>query len=365
MGNQMFVKTEWKNGLSAKAIKSKKWSHNLFTKELEQFEVEYKTPLGTEKAYLSSVSCAPMPRREFKTNMEEFNNEVNKEADLAIASKSSGVFSGLTLNSTFYNVLKNLKGLEVKLKSTGRWGALERRLRVRNFITTECNDTYIIGLLTTQIQKDAKEEAHETLKIAEKHYMSSKLETYAERVELTRFMEEGANRLSSFPTWEPNMDTWPYIAEQSVEETYGTFTSRCHNMQTLKLDEQNDQIRWIEIVRELVKTFEEMETDSTAKSNPAFIHLKEKVKNVFKQANRQWHQNKNTIWNEKKGMGERMLNLADDMGRSINQRVDDLQVVLGVKRGLEDNSDFDSSSDEENEPINKKQRVNDEYNKPS
>ena len=45
------------------------------------------------------------------------------------------------------------------------------------------------------------------------------------------------------------------------------------------------------------------------------------------------------------------------MGRSIHQRVDDLQVVLGVKRGLRDNSDFDSSSDEENEPINKKQRV--------
>jgi hypothetical protein len=47
-------------------------------------------------------------------------------------------------------------------------------------------------------------------------------------------------------------------------------------------------------------------------------------------------------------MGERILNLADDMGRSIHQRVDHLQVLLGVKRGLRDNSDFDSSSDEEN-----------------
>ena len=32
-----------------------------------------------------------------------------------------------------------------------------------------------------------------------------------------------------------------------------------------------------------------------------------------------------------------------------------------MKRGLEENSDFDSS-DDEYEPINKKQRVNDEYN---
>ena len=38
-------------------------------------------------------------------------------------------------------------------------------------------------------------------------------------------------------------------------------------------------------------------------------------------------------------------------------------MAIGVKRGLEENSDFDSS-DDEYEPINKKQRVNDEYNKP-
>ena len=36
-------------------------------------------------------------------------------------------------------------------------------------------------------------------------------------------------------------------------------------------------------------------------------------------------------------------------------------MAIGVKRGLEENSDFDSS-DDEYEPINKKQRVNDEYN---
>ena len=67
-------------------------------------------------------------------------------------------------------------------------------------------------------------------------------------------------------------------------------------------------------------------------------------------------QNQKTIWNTEKGMGERVFNLMDDMGRSINQCVDDLQVSIGIKRGLSDNSDFDSS-DEENESPTKKQRV--------
>ena len=67
-------------------------------------------------------------------------------------------------------------------------------------------------------------------------------------------------------------------------------------------------------------------------------------------------QNQKTIWNTEKGMGERILRLADDMGRSIHQCVDDLQVSIGIKRGLSDNSDFDSS-DEENESPTKKQRV--------
>ena len=75
--------------------------------------------------------------------------------------------------------------------------------------------------------------------------------------------------------------------------------------------------------------------------------------------------NQKTIWNTEKRIGERILNLADDMGRSIHQRVDDLQVVLCVNRGFRDNSDFDSSSDEENDmcqnvsSLHKKQRLND------
>ena len=73
----------------------KKWSHSKFTKQIEEFEVEYKTPQGIQKGYLSSNTNAPMPRREFKTNYkanesvskhvkkmeEEFNKAVNEEAE--------------------------------------------------------------------------------------------------------------------------------------------------------------------------------------------------------------------------------------------------------------------------------------------
>ena len=55
-------------------------------------------------------------------------------------------------------------------------------------------------------------------------------------------------------------------------------------------------------------------------------------------------------WNNEKGLGERVLNLVDDMGRSINER-------LGLKRKISECSEDFYSSDEENESPNKKQRV--------
>ena len=81
----------------------------------------------------------------------------------------------------------------------------------------------------------------------------------------------------------------------------------------------------------------------------SLIHLAfaRDVQQIVNRAKEIHRQNQKTIWNTEKGMGERILNLADDMGRSIHQRVDDLQVVLGVKRGLCDNSDFDSSDEDE------------------
>ena len=64
----------------------------------------------------------------------------------------------------------------------------------------------------------------------------------------------------------------------------------------------------------------------------------------------------NEVKQASKAVGSTAVELMDDMGRSINQCVDDLQVSIGIKRGLSDNSDFDSS-DEENESPTKKQRV--------
>ena len=99
----------------------------------------------------------------------------------------------------------------------------------------------------------------------------------------------------------------------------------------------------------------------------SLIHLAfaRDVQQIVNRAKEIHRLNRKTIWNTEKGIGERILNLADDMGRSIHQRVDDLQVVLGVNRGFRDNSDFDSSSDEENDmcqnvsSLHKKQRLND------
>ena len=61
-----------------------------------------------------------------------------------------------------------------------------------------------------------------------------------------------------------------------------------------------------------------------------------------------------------KTIGQQVLNTISDMGRSINERVEDLQVTIGVKRALDDNSDFDSSDDENFEPNNKKHKKGEE-----
>ena len=45
-------------------------------------------------------------------------------------------------------------------------------------------------------------------------------------------------------------------------------------MQLLSIDEQNDQMRYIEIVKELVSFISQLENDSTASSNPMFKKIK-------------------------------------------------------------------------------------------
>ena len=121
-GLPMYIKTNPNDGLSASAKKSKKWSHSKFTKEIEEFEVEYKTPQGIQKGYLSSNANAPMPRREFKTNYkanesvskhvkkmeEEFNKAVNEEAERCGTSDYIGIFSGRKLE----DIRKALEKLE-------------------------------------------------------------------------------------------------------------------------------------------------------------------------------------------------------------------------------------------------------------
>ena len=184
--------------------------------------------------------------------------------------------------------------------------------------------------------------------------MSSRADTYGERVELDNFLQEGAARLASFPSWEPNTNDWPFMPVQTLAGATGRFYDRCHNMQLLSIDEQNDQMRYIEIVKELVSFISELENDSTASSNPMFKKIKKEIDNVFLKA-KHLHKAQRT-----KTIGQQVLNTISDMGRSINERVEDLQVTIGVKRALDDNSDFDSSDDENFEPNNKKHKTGEE-----
>ena len=134
------------------------------------------------------------------------------------------------------------------------------------------------------------------------------------------------------------------------------FWTNCNNMYTLSINQQNHQLRWFQLVLEVIECMKVVQNKVPIQSAD-YLAFARDIQQIVNRAKEIHRQNQKTIWNTEKGIGERILNLADDMGRSIHQRVDDLQVVLGVKRGLRDNSDFDSSSDEENEPINKKQRV--------
>ena len=91
---------------------------------------------------------------------EEFNKAVNEEAERCGTSDYIGIFSGRKLED-IRKALEKLEGLPLKFKTTGRWGRLEKLLRVRQFIKSQFNDSYIVGLITARINVLAREEAHE------------------------------------------------------------------------------------------------------------------------------------------------------------------------------------------------------------
>ena len=97
-----------------------------------------------------------MPRREFKTNYkanesvskhvkkmeEEFNKAVNEEAERCGTSDYIGIFSGRKLED-IRKALEKLEGLPLKFKTTADGGDL-KLLRVRQFIKSQFNDSYIV-----------------------------------------------------------------------------------------------------------------------------------------------------------------------------------------------------------------------------
>ena len=126
-------------------------------------------------------------------------------------------------------------------------------------------------------------------------------------------------------------------------------------MYTLSINQQNHQLRWFQLFLEVIECMKVIE-NKVPNQSADYLAFAKTIQEIVNRAKDIHRQNQKTIWNTEKGMGERVFNLMDDMGRSINQCVDDLLVSIGIKRGLSDNSDFDSS-DEENESPTKKQRV--------
>ena len=76
-GLPMYIKTNPNDGLSASAKKSKKWSHSKFTKEIEEFEVEYGTPQGIQKEYLTLIQMHQCQEGNLRLTIKQTNQSRN------------------------------------------------------------------------------------------------------------------------------------------------------------------------------------------------------------------------------------------------------------------------------------------------
>ena len=206
--------------------------------------------------------------------------------------------------------------------------------------------------------------------LVEQHYKAEKNKYYYDRVSLKNLhVETTARRLASHPEWFPDIEITIDGQKCCVElgerpctvvkpngtYTKDTFWTNCNNMYTLSINQQNHQLRWFQLFLEVIECMKVIE-NKVPNQSADYLAFAKTIQEIVNRAKDIHRQNQKTIWNTEKGMRERVFNLMDDMGRSINQCVDDLQVSIGIKRGLSDNSDFDSS-DEENESPTKKQRV--------
>ena len=398
-GRKMYVKAEWEHGFPEEANKkgyqaNKKIGdkQQTFDNMIENVEVQYKlNGSSIKKANLRAIKNV-QPRQQFKTmytdnknvnraiqkSLKRYKAILDKEIEQGTPSGTIGKFTTRVMNKALYASLLLMKGLTVNFTASGRHGKAEVFLQAMNIIKIQVGENpkdNFSNLAETRIL-DAKYknilqfEAHMNERCVEKHYKALKKENYYKRVHLSNLnVEQTARRLASHPDWCPDIEM-TLDGQKCCVQLGGrpctvvkpdeifmkdTFWANCNNMYTLSINQQNHQLRWFQLFLEVIECMKVIE-NKVPNQSADYLAFAKTIQEIVNRAKGIHRQNQKTIWNTEKGMGERVFNLMDDMGRSINQCVDDLQVSIGIKRGLSDNSDFDSS-DEENESPTKKQRV--------
>ena len=97
--------------------------------------------------------------------------------------------------------------------------------------------------------------------------------------------------------------------------TKDTFWTNCNNMYTLSINQQNHQLRWFQLFLEVIECMKVVQNKVPIQSAD-YLAFARDIQQIVNRAKEIHRQNQKTIWNTEKGIGERILNLADDMGRS-------------------------------------------------
>ena len=140
-------------------------------------------------------------------------------------------------------------------------------------------------------------------------------------------VEQTAKRLASHPDWCPDIDMTldgqkccvqlgerPCTVVKSDEIfTKETFWTNCNNMYTLSINQQNHQLRWFQLVLEVIECMKVVQNKVPIQSAD-YLAFARDIQQIVNRAKEIHRLNQKTIWNTEKGIGERILNLADDMG---------------------------------------------------
>ena len=165
-------------------------------------------------------------------------------------------------------VLLLMKALTVNFTASGRHGKAEVRQQATNVIKLFVRDTAEIRILDSEFKRILQIEAHMNERCVEQHYKAEKNKYYYDRVSLKNLhVETTAARLASHPEWFPDIEITIDGQKCCVElgerpctvvkpngtYTKDTFWTNCNNMYTLSINQQNHQLRWFQLVLEVIE----------------------------------------------------------------------------------------------------------------